>query len=171
MSKDQCIEILRLLSLSLPNFNYRDNEVINLWHNIFKDYDYKDVRSKVNECLEEDRFQFNAPTPQFIVRNLQRLEEKKKLNSYKVYCQNCGRLFDSYEEEEKHFDRCMSVDYVITNTKKWFNKELDKKELFNMNDDDFKIRYMKLLAYIYKNTDNEKEKDIIGKILNVGDDK
>ena len=63
----------------------------------------------------------------------------------------------------------MSVDYVITNTKKWFNKELDKKELFNMNDDDFKIRYMKLLAYIYKNTDNEKEKDIIGKILNAGD--
>lgn len=155
------------MSCSLPNFNYREERIIDTWYSILKDYEYKEVFNKVNILLEEDRFQYQAPSPQLVVRDLRKISEKVKLNSYKVYCPICDRLFNSYDEQVKHFDRCSSVDYIIREYKKWYPNEEQptKKDLYNMPESEFKIRYLKLLKHIYKNTQNSQEKEMIGYVL------
>ena len=167
MTKDETVLILRHMSCSLPNFNYREDDVLDTWHSVLKEYDYEDTFRKINALLEEDRFQYQAFTPQLAVRDLRKISEKTKLNSYKVYCKICGRLFNSYDEEQKHFDRCSSVEYIIREYPKWYPNEAlpDKKRLYNMSENEFNMGYLKLLKRIYENTLNENERIRIGNYL------
>lgn len=167
MARDETVLILRHMSFSLPNFNYREAEILETWHSIFKDYDYNDVFKKVNCLLEEDRFQYQAPTPQFVVRDLRKIAEKKKLNSYKVFCQICNRLHNSYDEQVQHFDRCSSVDYIFRQYKR-FNKVCSKtkKDLFEMSDSKFKEYYELILKWVQEKSTNLEEKTRIESVFN-----
>lgn len=164
MTERETVQILDEISYQNKNFSYT-NEMLRSWYQVLKDYDFEDVIRVVKESLSEEKFQYQTPSAYYLIKNLRKTSEKQELNSYQVFCPICGRLFKTYQEEEKHFDRCSSVEYVIREYKKWYGKDLDKKELFEMNEDDFKIRYLKLLSHIYKNTANEQEKVIIEHIL------
>lgn len=167
MTRDETVLILRHMSCSLPNFNYRDDGVLETWHNVLKEYDYTETFKKVNTLLEEDRFQYQAPTPQFVVRDLRKKSEKIKLNSYKVACRNCGKMCSSYEDEERHFDRCSSVEYIL-NLYKRFNLQCTKtkKELFEMPEQEFDDSYNKILKYVMEHMTDVSEKERIGFIFN-----
>ena len=167
MTERETTRILDEISYQNKNFSY-STEMLKSWYQVLKDYDFEDVMRVMRESLSEEKFQYQTPSAYYLIKNLRKSKEKQELDSYQVFCPICGRLFPTYQEEERHFDRCSSIEYIIREYKKWYGKELDKKELFEMNEDDFKIRYLKLLSHIYKNTTNEKEKEIIEHILMQG---
>ena len=49
---------------------------------------------------------------------------------------------------------------------KWFNKDVNKKELYELEENEFQKRYDDLLKYIMEHTTDEKEKQRIGFIFN-----
>ena len=96
---------------------------------------------------------------------MQRKYEKIDYKEQNVRCQRCNKIVKE-SEYDAHFDRCSSIDYVIRESKKWFRKELTRKFLWEMSDEEFNERYNKLLHYIYEHTQNESEKTRIGFIFN-----
>lgn len=171
MTYKETTKILDTIALQNKKFEYT-NEMLASWHNVFKDYDFNDVFAMTELALSEDRFQSpNSPTAYHLVKNLKKVTEKTKLNSYQVYCPICGRLFDTYLDQVEHFDRCSSIEYVTREFKKWYpdKKQPTKKELYEMSEAEFKVRYMKLLARIYKNTTNPREKENVGLVLGVNE--
>lgn len=168
MTVNEVTKILDTIAHQNKNFKY-STEMLNSWYKVFKDYDFNDVDNVLAECLSEEKFQNQNPTAYYLVKNLKKVTEKTTLNSYQVYCPICGRLFKTYLEEEEHFDRCSSVDYIIREYKKWYPNERqpNKQELYEMSNGEFKIRYLKLLNHIYRNTTSEKEKEILKNILEI----
>lgn len=168
MTSKENTKILDLIAYQNKNFSY-DNKMLSAWYEVLKDYDFSDVAQVVAECLSEDKFQYQPPTAYYLVKNLKKVTEKTNINSYQVYCPICGRLFETYTKQLEHFDRCSSVDYVIIEFKKCYpnDKQPNKKELYEMSESEFKIRYLKLLNHIYKNTTSEKEKEILKNVLGI----
>lgn len=167
MTVNETVMILDTIALQNKNFKYT-NEMLDSWHNVLKDYDYQDVLEMTKLALSEDRFQGqNLPNSYYLVKNLKKVTEKTKLNSYQVYCPICGRLFETYDKQVMHFDRCLSVDYIMREYPKWYPTKVQpsKRELYNMSDSEFKIRYLKLLSHIYKNTASSHEKIILSHVL------
>lgn len=166
MTTLEATELLDKLTYQNKDFTY-DDKKLNSWYEVLKDYDFEDVKQVVQESMAEDRFQYQPPTVYFLVKNLKKSLEKNKLNSYKVYCPICNRLFDSYDEQVRHFDRCSSVEYIIREYPKWYPGETlpDKKRLYNMSENEFNMGYLKLLKRIYENTLNENERIRIGNYL------
>lgn len=166
MTTLEATELLDKLTYQNKDFTY-DNSKLNSWYEVLKDYDFEDVMQVAKESMAEDRFQYQPPTVYFLVKNLKKSFEKNKLNSYKVYCPICDRLFDSYDDQVRHFDRCSSVEYIIREYLKWYPNDAqpNKRDLYNMPESEFKIRYLKLLKHIHDNTTNASEKEIISKII------
>lgn len=169
MNRRETTNILDIIKFQTPYFTY-DNAKLEEWHKTLKYYEYEDVLNKTNEALGKAEFQgAKYPSAQYLVQNLIKVTETTDLNSYQVYCPICGRRFNGYYAQVEHFDRCSSVDYVIREYKRWYpdKPQPSKRELFEMSDSEFRIRYLKLLNHIYKNTTSKDEKETIAKILNL----
>ncbi len=157
MTYIETIDLLDYINSCYPNFDTKDEAKINSWADILQPYDKDEVKRALNDAMGEDKFQYNPPQVQYLIRNLIAKYDKVDYSKLVIYCPICGRPLNQ-NDYEKHFDRCSSVEYVIRETKKWYGKDLSKRKLFEMTDDDFKIEYLKLLSFIKKNTTNLDEK-------------
>ena len=168
MNKEQVKEMLDMIGHSYQGFVTKDNanSMLDMWLNELSQYDYEDVMEKLKRLMAEDKFQLKPPTLYFITAGLIKKHEKIDYTKGVFYCSQCGKAFNSDEEQKKHFDRCMSINYVIRETRKWFNKQLTRQELLSMSDNEFEERYNKLLKYIYNHTNDNSEKIRIGFIFN-----
>ncbi len=165
MTYIETIDFFNYINSCYPDFDTKDEDKLNAWADVLQQYEKDDVRKAFDLALSEERYQFKPPQVQYIVRNLIAKYDRVDFSKLVVYCKICGRMLNQ-SDYDKHFDRCSSVEYIIREYKKWYGKELDKKELYEMSDDDFKIRYLKLLNFIKNNTTNLDEKERISNIFN-----
>lgn len=165
MNRDEVTELLNYINLNYPYFKV-DSEVVSAWLNELQMYDVEDVKRNLKELMAEDLYSKTPPLLSRIIRGLTPKKEKIDFTKTIYFCPRCNKGFNSKEECDDHFDRCSSVDYVIRETRKWFKKELTRKELFAMSDEEFQERYYKLLHWIHDHTQNESEKTRIEFIFN-----
>lgn len=163
MNYQEVNELLDYLSVSYKIET--PTSMLNAWLDVLQEYDYEEVKNSLGEAMSEDRFQRTPPQVQYIVRNLIKKYDKVDYSKQVVYCPICRKPLNQ-PDYEKHFDRCSSVEYVIRESKKWFHRDLTKKFLFELSDEEFDLRYNKLLQYIYEHTTDESEKTRIGFIFN-----
>lgn len=166
MNRQQVIELVNFINLNYPNQIRDVDSMIDSWLDTLQQYDLEDVKNKLHQAMRDDRFQKVPPTMDWLLRDLRPIHEKINWNKGVLYCNICGRAFNKREKLVEHEDRCRSVRYVVKQTKKWFGKTLDKKELYEMNKEEFQKKYDELLKVILKNTKNESEKKVIGFIFN-----
>lgn len=165
MNRDEVTELLNYINLNYPYFKV-DSEVVSAWLNELQMYDVEDVKRNLKELMAEDLYSKNPPLLSRIIRGLTPKNEKLDFTKSVIFCPRCHKGFNSHEEEDEHFGKCSRVDYVIRETRKWFKKELTRKELFAMPDEEFQERYKKLLWWIHDHTEDEREKTRIEFIFN-----
>lgn len=110
------------------------------WFKILGSYDYSDVDKKLDEYFKESNNFGQYPDPYYLIRNLTTISEKEKYREVTIICQICGEKV-SHGAYEKHFDRCSSIDYICNMSEKFYNKKLEKKELYQMQSDKFDKAY------------------------------
>lgn len=165
MNKEEVLDLFEFLNMNYPNFE-SSSEKINVWLNELQMYDAEDIKRNLKELMAEDLYSKTPPLLSRIIRGLTPKNEKVDFTKTIYFCSRCNKAFNSKEKCDEHFDRCSSVDYVIRETKKWFKKELTRKELFNMSDEEFQEKYKKMLLWIHDHTTDEREKTRIEFIFN-----
>ena len=165
MNRDEVTELLNYINLNYPQYEV-DGTIIDAWLNELQVYDLEDVKKNLKQLMSEDLYSKTPPLLSRIIRGLTPKSEKLDFTKSVIYCPRCHKGFNSHEEEDEHFGKCSSVDYVIKETRKWFKKELTRKELFAMSDEEFQERYKKLLWWIHDHTKDEREKARIEFIFN-----
>lgn len=170
MNKIEVKQILDYLELNYKDFRV-SKEMFEMWLEELQQYDYDDTINKVKQLISTGHYISTPPHLVAITNGLSKIDKKLDWSKQVVLCRNCNKGFNTdnngYSKELKeHEERCNSINYVIKQTKKWFNKDLTRGELWAMSKEEFDTRYDKLLHYIYENTTNPVEKEIISYIFN-----
>lgn len=160
MNKKQIIEILEFLKMSYSNFGGIEDK-LPYWEEDLKFYSYEDVKKRIKELMELKEFSTNAPTLTRIIGPLTKIGEKMENNDVTYFCQFCNRKFNDYDEMETHQDRCRSVQYILRQYKRFKLGQIDKRILYNMSEEEFDIKYKKLLRLVQEHTNDEREKKVI----------
>lgn len=165
MTYEEVVDLLDIISSFYKNFDITE-EKIQAWLNVLQEYDKNEVNEVLKSAMAEDRFQNNLPTPYYLVRNLVKKYDKVNYKEQVVYCPICRRPLNQ-PQYEKHFDRCLSVEYILNQCKR-FNTECrySKKELYEMNETIFEEYYDTILKYVMNHTTDKSEKTRIGFIFN-----
>ncbi len=165
MSESETKELLNFFNAYYPNFK-SNQEMIEIWATELSQYDYVDVKKKVNELLELNDFIHTFPPLKIITRDLQKVKDKIDFKKMIFYCKRCNKEFNSYDKLISHEKRCRSINYIKKQYLKLANKEVDVKKLYDMSDKEFNQKYNEFLNLILNKTTDETEKNIITKILN-----
>lgn len=166
MNKKEVMDLLDFIHTFYKDFEV-NQDIISAWHNIMCEYDFNDVKREVEKFMAEDRYQKQLPTAYMLIKGLPKVKEKVDVQEgVKIYCDICNRPFNNQEELKIHRDKCSSIRYLIKQNKKWFNRNIDKKFLWNLSDEEFDERYNKMLKYIMEHTTDENERTRIGYIFN-----
>lgn len=137
------------------------------WFRILEPYDYVDVDEKLNEYFRDGDNEGKYPNPYYLVKYLKTSEKKNQTNEYYVICPQCQEyinlsVFDS------HYNKCLSMNYVISSMKKYFNKKITREELSVLSDKVFWDKYYELAKRIEEMLPEGIQKDclkvITGKI-------
>lgn len=137
------------------------------WFRILEPYDYADVDEKLNEYFRNDDNEGKYPTPYNLVKYLKTIEKKKQTYGYCVICPQCQEYIN-LSDFECHYNKCLSMNYVISSMKKYFNKKITREELSVLSDKVFWDKYYDLAKRIEEMSPAGIQKDclkvITGKI-------
>lgn len=140
------------------------NNVYQEWNRILEPYDYLDVDNKLNDFFQNGDNYGRYPDAYQLVKRLTKVIDKSKNRGMVIGCKNCGRLLP-IEEYDAHFDKCNSVDYLVRNYKKYYDKDLSLSKLWKLSDDKFWEMYWKFNEQIISSVEDEKEKNALLKAI------
>lgn len=164
MTYEEVVDLLDLLS-TCYKIEVTDN-MIRAWLNVLCEYDTEEVKKALDEAMAEERFQREPPQAQYLVRGIIKKYDKVDYSKQVIYCTICKKPLNQ-PDYEKHFDRCLSTEYIL-NQCKMFNTQCryTKKELYEMPETIFREYYSSILKYVMDHTNDLSEKTRIGFIFN-----
>lgn len=165
MNKIQVNEILEYLSMSYPSFGDVQSK-FKFWNETLQFYGYNDVKARIEELMQSREFSQFSPTLSRIVASLTKTNEKIENSDIVYFCQFCGRSFAKPIELSQHEDRCRSVKYIVKQYARYGLGTVDKRLLYQLPNEEFDKRYLKLLKIIYDKTNDSHEKRVIECIFN-----
>ena len=142
MNLNQLDELFTKIRVHRPKFGKllesqsRYNQYRSEWYRILKNYDYQDVAKALEEWLIDSDNKYFLPDVYVLVNGIYTTEEKNRPMDFKLMCRHCKKWFPN-NILKKHEDKCGSVEYVIANYKKIFNKELSRETLWNLDEEEF----------------------------------
>ena len=143
-----------------------DDYKIEEWYKELKDYDYQEVNAKLEEHLRNEQYGTSIPKVYFLTKYLTKEKDKNKYNTSNIIvrCQICGKKI-RMNLYDKHYERCSSVEYLDIQSRRLYNKNLDKQKLRDMPDDSFNKIYNKVLVDLLETTDDKEEIDRINNYM------
>ena len=110
------------------------------WFRILEPYDYEDVDKKLDEYFKNGDNFGKYPDVYRLIKNLK--TKKDKLNSDKIYliCPFCKKTVEQ-ENYKTHYHKCSSIEYMIDVSQKYFNKNINRKQLEIKPDKEFENFY------------------------------
>ena len=127
-----------------------DDYTTSEWYKELKDYDLEDVMEKLELHFRSEEYGNVPPKMYFLTKYLKKTKDKFKEIKYNTTCPICKKII-SNDNFEKHYDKCSSIDYIVRNRKRHYNKETDVKSLWELNDDEFYQRYWKFCETLIDN--------------------
>lgn len=165
MTKSDVKDLFNLFKSNYNNFKY-DDSMLKIWSEELSQYENDDVLYKTKELFSKYEFKTIAPTLYYILDGLPKVNEKIDYSKETLSCKFCGRMFNDRDKLINHEDRCRSIKYILKRTKELWNKDIDKKVLYNMNDSEFESKYELFLKKVNETTLNREEKLRINCIFN-----
>ncbi len=167
MTKLEVDELVNLIDMNYRGFIKEPILFSKKWYEYLYQYSFEEVENKLHECMSMEQFQYQPPTLDYLIKDLTKIQDRVDLSKMIVYCQFCKRIFNSINELHIHENRCRSVRYIARQYQKYFNREVNKRELYEMDNEEFNEKYDILLKYVEKHISDEKEKKIINFIFNL----
>lgn len=164
MNKKEVATLLKRIQIHYPSFIV-DDFAIDEWYKELKDYSLEDVNEKLEQHLRNEEYSKSIPKMYFLTKFITKVQDKGKDHKYYLFCPICNECVRG-ENFDTHYGRCNSTRYIIKQTKKYLNKDLNRDVLMNMQEEEFNEKYDKLLKIIQRGTDDQREEDIIGFIFN-----
>ena len=143
-----------------------NDSIYEYWSKELSQYEYLDIMERLKTLMGEERYSAKPPLLQAIIRGITKTSDKINFNELVYYCQFCHRPYNNYEQMVEHEDRCRSIRYIERQYKRFNFGTVDKKELYNLSQEEFDERYKKLLKIVLEKSTNENEKQIIRNIFN-----
>lgn len=165
MKTKEVEELLKYLAMSYSSFSFNETK-LKYWLTELQQYDCNDVKYKLKELMSSGEYKLVPPVLETITSGLTKNNKKVNFKDMVCFCKICNRAFNQKQELEKHEERCRSVKYIIKQYEKYSLGIIDKRTLYTMNDEEFDVRYAKLLKYVQSHTDNLSEKTRIEFIFN-----
>lgn len=153
--------ILTRIKVNYPNF-VNDDYTRSEWYKELKDYSLNDVMEKLEQHFRSEQYGNQIPKVYFLTKYLTKEKEKGKTLDINIKCQLCGKTV-SFDDYDKHYDRCSSVEYLNNQSIKYFNNPIDKEKYFLIDQKTFDEKYDKVLKYVLTHTNNEDEIENISK--------
>lgn len=113
MTKAEVINFMKKIKAYYDYFPIEDYK-IGEWYDKLKKYDLEDVYRKFDQHLEGE-LKDSPPKLHYITKFLKTPEEKAraKINDYTIQCNLCGQWMPLSVYDNKHFDRCSSINYLL----------------------------------------------------------
>ena len=131
--------ILNRIKVNYPTF-VNDDYTRSEWYNELKDYSLNDVMEKLEQHFRSEQYVNSIPKVYFLTKYLKKEKEKGINKKYVISCSICGKHITN-DEMEEHYKRCNSIDYLIRNSKKYFNKQLNREKLEQADEETFRNYY------------------------------
>lgn len=131
MEKNETMSILSKIKTNYTDFSVNE-ETINNWHEVLKDYSYFDIEDKLKEYLRTDNDK--PPRLNHLTNGIKTLIEKyDESNNYIVWCNLCKRqmTFKNYNE---HYGRCLQVETLWKKSIQ-LGKEIPRDEISQFGQD------------------------------------
>lgn len=145
--------ILNRIKVNYPTF-VNDDYTRSEWYNELKDYSLNDVMEKLEQHFRSEMYGNSIPKVYFLTKYLTKEKDKLKENKFVISCSICGKHITS-DDMEEHYNRCLSIDYLMRNSEKYFNKKLNREKLEQADDETFNKYYwnfcQKLLPLVNDN--------------------
>lgn len=155
--------ILKRIDLNY-NTNYYDNKpIIEEWYKDLIKYDYEDVDKALDRYMKFDNSIY-PPKRNAILRGLKTKEQKFRESNLRTICPLCFRNVQ-INDFNNHYGRCLDLEFIEKNVKKYLDKSIDYDKYYNMSDDDLEKQVIKISKIIYEKTTNEAMKNYIKKYL------
>ncbi len=133
--------------------------VIAEWRRVLEPYDSEDVNKKLDEFFKNTEENFGRyPDAYYLTKYLKRHDEKLKVGINYVRCQICQQPVE-LTEYDKHYDRCSSIEYLCKIAEKYYNRKLNKKELWKLSDKDFEEKYWKVCEELQSGQQSEQQSE------------
>lgn len=139
MTKEETIKITDKIKIYRPKFEVTQN-VIEEYFKVFEPYDYEDVEQKLNNYLSDMSNQNRYPDPIYLTKYLRTSYDKEHTHEPKITCSYCLKPI-RHLEYKAHVDRCSSVCWLCDMSKHYFLKKLDRKKLFELDQNTFDQKY------------------------------
>ena len=149
-------EVKKLISKIKAYYYYfaLEKDSMQEWFDKLENYDFVDVSKKVEEHLKSEEAK-EPPKLHYLTKNILTTKQKEQAkNGYLVECNLCHRWMP-IEEYDNHYDRCLSIEYLIK-IAKTKNENIKREDLENCREDVLNRLYNK---YKPQNMALEPQKD------------
>ena len=158
-------EVKGLLTQIKANYNefIAADYVATEWYNQLKDYDTQDILRKYQEHLQGE-YNRTYPRIQYLTKYLKKIQEKELYTTRYIPCRYCNEYIKE-DDFARHYDRCLAIDYIERQVKRFNGKPIDKDKLRELSENDFNLYYDRILDLVSKRTTDEREIRIFNKIF------
>jgi len=169
MERNEVNELIKTIEIHRPYFKSKLGkdtlqDLLKEWTNILAPYDYEDVKQNLYNFLNNESNYGKDPDVFILKKGLFTLDQKKDNAKGKIACQFCGRYLPILEMD-KHESRCRSIKYLQRLYRTYFNRELEVKDLYNLNDKTFDESYIKVLEKVLPKVESDLERRGITNVI------
>lgn len=155
MNDNEIKEFLEKIDIHYGTDYAKNKNLVIEWKKQLKKYASKDVFRKLEEHLRGD-FSNIPPKLYFLIKDLKTPEEQIELDALSEQCKFCGE-FVKLMEFDKHYERCMDIDFIERNVKKYLNTQIIRSDYYEMSDEDIKKRFEKIAKVVMEKSENKYE--------------
>ncbi|MEG1506510.1 MAG: hypothetical protein RR478_03320 [Bacilli bacterium] len=135
------------------------------WYRELKDYDYDDVNFALEKHLKNSEYGQYEPKLYYLTKFLKKKSEKGKEEILFTNCQLCGVLLN-YNDYNSHYKRCSSITWIAKQWEKYkSDTNVNFSKLGTMSDEEFDKYYDNIIQYVYDNTNDEIEMNILKNVI------
>ena len=163
MTRVELTNFMKKINDYYPEFTF-DAGKIDSWFIQFQFYDVEDLYDKLNNHIKSELFGDKPPRINYLLKDLIRSEDKGKYVDHLAMCPICGKGV-RISKFDKHYERCNSVQYIKSEMKRLYDKEINEDELFEISDEEFNRRYINLLHRVFERPRGKWQQKILKNIL------
>lgn len=164
MTVNNVKELLHRIDINYQTNFSRERETLDEWYKDLKNYDYFDVDKALDNHMKYSPYRNIAPKKWVLLQELRTIKQKESIKNIEEVCPFCLRNIKE-EKFEKHYSRCLSIDFIDRNVKKYLNKKINYEKYFNMSEKELNDYFNKIAKIVYEKTKNPTEKFCLERYL------
>ena len=161
MNDNEIKELLEKIDIHYSTDYAKNKNLVIEWKKQLKKYASKDVFRKLEEHLRSD-YSNIPPKLYFLLKDLKTPEEQIKLDLLSEQCKFCNQ-FVKLSNFDEHYEKCMDIDFIERNVKKYLNQQIIRSDYYEMSNEDVKKRFEKIAKIVIEKSNNEMEVNALKK--------